>query len=317
MLYYFRILHSQQARSNAGSMPGESSGGSRQLYPRIRKNVEVQDTRGWSEVADAGCWDRSSGCPGRLKVGPGFAKRALPRRRAGAPRRRRRRRFLPLSLILPPFVCKRRSGYARRHRARQKPRGSRGPSRRESVLRRVAARRYWLWHEPRFPRVRQLGRGPLSPETRSVRDNPRHDRHPQRLRARFIVVTSETGWIVITRMYEWDRPSVRLFHSVNLIRGGHRKSRRSWDARGTSGQVSTFTFLGKSEVRNTRVLDSVTFLEFAASFSTILLLTTCPKNFVRGRDFRLFRAWPFEGARLFTGEATRVSWTPVKLASTN
>lgn len=71
-------------------------------------------------------------CPGRLKVGPGFAftSRAVPSRRAGALRcwRRRRRSASPSA---PPPPSTRRFRYARRHRARQEPRGSRGPIVRE------------------------------------------------------------------------------------------------------------------------------------------------------------------------------------------
>lgn len=76
---------------------------------------------------------------------------------------------------------------------------------------------------------------------------------------------------------------------------------------------STFTFLGKSEVKKHA---GVGFGGFSNS-SEVFLRSFCLqliRRILSVEDFRLLRAWPFEGARLFTGETTRVSWTPVKLA---
>lgn len=127
-------------------------------------------------------------------------------------------------------------------------------------------------------------------------------------------------------MFEWDRlfavvPSSsrsvdpRYPKSTDRLR---ERSRTSW--RTTSEQVSTFVFfsshipsgMSRGKVKwKTRVVDSVIPLEFAGSLDP--LFTTCSRNLLRGR-FAFCERSPFEGARLFTGETTRVSWTPVKLA---
>jgi len=293
---------------------------SHRLYCR-RKTVETQQGR-------KGCWNRGrvagTEAPGvPVDGGPGFASARLPARRAGAPRRwsRRRRGFLlpdvgyTHSLRYAPQSAAEAQRIARSHR-------------RESVLRRVRCSSLdWLLTWASVPARSSARKG-----------NPL--RKPGQSETYYDNVTWEITFVTAVRsvaqscdqlscntrviIYTWIMSEWVLFaivdsRSVNPTSEKYRaapeilKELRNYQWTSEHLRFFFFTFLGMSRGKVKWNAGGGIRWRFS-NLPEVWMFVQRAREIFSVEDSPFANAPPFEGARLFTGETTRVSWTPVKLA---